>query len=276
MSTWDSDVPPPPMALSPAERRRAIWRFALLALGLLAGMAALVVARGVEHITHAGARALSPHVVRAYCRFFLRVIGLQVQAQGTPMRGRGALVANHASWLDIFVLNALTPAMFVAKSEVAGWPGIGPLARLTGTVFIRRDKREAQAQTHILAQEFRRGHRLVFFPEGTSTDSTLVLPFKPTLFQAFLAPDMPTGMEVQPVSLRYHAPEGTDPRFYGWWGGMEFATHFLRVLGQRPQGGVTVTCHSPIACTAKTTRKALAQQAEAAVQAGFAAAQARA
>jgi 1-acyl-sn-glycerol-3-phosphate acyltransferase len=160
---------------------------------------------------------------------------------------------------------------FVAKAEVAGWPGIGLLARMAGNVFIRRDRRDAAAQTALLAAEFRRGHRLVFFPEGTSTDSTLVLPFKATLFQAFLTEDMPRDMAVQPVSVRYFAPEGTDPRFYGWWGGMDFASHFLRVLGQGAQGGVIVICHAPIPCTAKTTRKALALQSEAAVRAGFSA-----
>jgi 1-acyl-sn-glycerol-3-phosphate acyltransferase len=269
MSRWDSAIAPPSTALTPAERRRAIWRLSILVLGLIVGLAALLLARAIEYITHAGARRISPFVVQGYCRYMLRVIGLRVIWRGTPMLGRGALVANHASWLDIFVLNALTPAMFVAKEEVAGWPGIGLLARMAGTVFIRRDRRDAQAQTRILAAEFRRGHRLVFFPEGTSTDSSLVLPFKPTLFQAFLAPGMPTGMAVQPVSLRYQAPACTDPRFYGWWGGMEFADHFLRVLGQTPQGQVTVTCHTPITCTPATTRKALALQAEAAVQAGF-------
>lgn len=269
MSSWDSSIPPPSTELSAAERRRAFLRLAVLALGLVPTLLALVLARMAEHVTHAGARRLSPRVMRLYCRFLLWVIGVGVELRGTVPMGRGALVANHASWLDIFVLGATAPVQFVAKSEVAGWPGIGHLARLVGTVFIRRDRREAQAQPGVLAAEFRRGHRLVFFPEGTSTDSTLVLPFKATLFQAFLAPDMPKGLAVQPVSLRYHVPESTDPRFYGWWGGMDFASHFLRILGQGRQGRVTVTCHPPVICAGQT-RKTLSSQCEALVRAGFA------
>lgn len=269
MSTWDSSDPLPSMVLTKVERRRAFRRFAVLSMGLVLGLLALVLARVVEQVTHAGARRFSPHVVQTYSRFLLWGIGLRCDLRGTPLAGRGAIVANHASWLDIFVLNALTPALFVAKSEVSGWPGIGFLTQIAGTVFIRRDRREAQAQTQILAAEFRRGHKLVFFPEGTSTDSTLVLPFKATLFQAFLAPAMPADMAVQPVSLRYHAPRGTDPRFYGWWGSMDFASHFLRVLGQKDQGHVTITCHAPIAFSPGMTRKVLAQRAEAAVHAGF-------
>lgn len=269
MSTWESPLAPPSMAITPSERWRAFRRFLVLVFGLLVGLIALAVARATEQITHAGARRHSPYVVQAYCRFFLWVIGLPVQLRGAVLTEQGALVANHASWLDIFVLNAKTPVQFVAKAEVAQWPGIGVLARLAGTVFIRRDRREAQAQTQVLAAEFRRGHRLVFFPEGTSTDSSFVLPFKATLFQAFLAPDMPRDMAVQPVSLRYHAPARTDPRFYGWWGGMDFAGHFLRVLGQADQGRVTVVCHPPIACRDVPNRKALALQSETAVRAGF-------
>jgi len=252
MSTWDSHIPPPDMGLTQRQRARAMLRFALLALGLVPALLALGLARAAETVIHSGARRFTPRVVQGYCRFLLWVIGLRSDCRGTVMAGDGALVANHASWLDIFVLNARAPVQFVAKAEVAGWPGIGLLARLAGTVFIRRDRRDATAQTRLLAAEFRRGHRLVFFPEGTSTDSTLVLPFKATLFQAFLAPDMPA-----------------DPRFYGWWGGMDFARHFLRVLGQARQGHVTVLCHAPIFCTPGATRKVLALQAEAAVQAGF-------
>ncbi|WP_367998774.1 lysophospholipid acyltransferase family protein, partial [Photobacterium sanguinicancri] len=54
------------------------------------------------------------------------------------MKQHGAVVANHSSWLDIFALNARKRIYFVSKAEVAKWPGIGWLARATGTVFINR------------------------------------------------------------------------------------------------------------------------------------------
>ena len=164
MSTWDSHIPPPDMGLTPRQRARAMLRFALLALGLVPALLALGLARAAETVIHSGARRFTPRVVQGYCRFLLWVIGLRSDCRGTVMAGDGALVANHASWLDIFVLNARAPVQFVAKAEVAGWPGIGLLARLAGTVFIRRDRRDATAQTRLLAAEFRRGHRLVFLP----------------------------------------------------------------------------------------------------------------
>jgi len=131
------------------------------------------------------------------------------------MVGSGAVVANHSSWLDIFALNASKRIYFVSKSEVAGWPGIGWLARATGTVFIARDRKEARGQIEVFRQRLSQGHKLLFFPEGTST---------------FFDDALRDGLSIQPVSVVYMAPKGLDPRHYGWWGDMEFGTHLLATL----------------------------------------------
>ena len=104
----------------------------------------------------------------------------------------------------------------------------------------------------------RAGHRLIFFPEGTSTDAVRVLPFKSTLFAAFWTHGLEHVMSIQPVTLVYHAPEGADPRFYGWWGEMDFASHLLATLARRRQGRVEVIFHDPVHVDAFPDRKALA------------------
>jgi 1-acyl-sn-glycerol-3-phosphate acyltransferase len=85
-------------------------------------------------------------------------------------------VANHAGWLDIFTLNAVQRVYFVSKSEVAAWAGVGVLARVTGTVFIDRQARQAAEQARMLQDRLAAGHRLLFFPEGTSSDARRVHP----------------------------------------------------------------------------------------------------
>ena len=115
-----------------------------------------------------------------------RAIGLRMSVRGTPMSHPGAVVANHSSWLDIIVLNAAKRVFFVSKAEVSSWPGIGFLANITGTVFIRRERRDSKLQKNLFQTRLGLGHKLLFFPEGTSTDSLRVLPFKSTLFAAFL------------------------------------------------------------------------------------------
>jgi 1-acyl-sn-glycerol-3-phosphate acyltransferase len=179
------------------------------------------------------------------------------------------VVANHVSWLDIFALNARKRVYFVSKSEVAGWPGIGWLARATGTVFIERNPARAREQTEVFEARLFAGHKLLFFPEGTSTDGLRVLPFKTTLFQAFFTDHLRDRMYVQPVSVIYSAPPGEASRFYGWWGDMEFGSHLVKTLAVRRQGAVRLVYHLPLRVADFPDRKSLAAQCEEAVRSGL-------
>lgn len=267
--TWTSDVPPPQGAIRLYAWPRVIWRATALGVLIVVGLGIKLLLRGVERPLFGLRRPMSPRITQAVCRMTLKVLQLPLHVQGQPMLQRGAVVANHASWLDIFVLNAADRVFFVSKAEVADWPGIGVLARATGTVFIRRDRRDAPQQKLLFEARLRAGHRLLFFPEGTSSDSRRVLPFKSTLFAAFFAPELRDILHIQPVSVTYHAPDGTDPRFYGWWGDMDFAGHLLRILAQRDQGRVNLVFHAPIAVADIADRKAMTLSCETAVRAGF-------
>ncbi|MGR3755628.1 MAG: lysophospholipid acyltransferase family protein [Tranquillimonas sp.] len=268
-AAWHSDTPPDAQAPRGAALLRAVAKGAAIAAVTFGGLTLLLLVRLVERPLFGMSRPVTPRITRTVCRAVLAIMGLRVVRHGVPMRGPGAVVANHSSWLDIFVLNAGDRVYFVSKSEVRDWPGIGWLARATGTVFIRRDRREAAAQRDLLSERLRLGHRLLFFPEGTSTDGSRVLSFKPTLFQAFLDQDPAIGMRVQPVSLRYVAPAGADARFYGWWGDMEFGPHLLRVLAAPRHGRVEVIYHPPVAVADHPGRKPLAAACEDRVRAGF-------
>ena len=166
------------------------------------------------------------------------------------------------------MLNAAKRIYFVSKSEVASWPGIGWLARATGTVFIERTPARAQEQTQVFQDRLLAGHKLLFFPEGTSTDGLQVLPFKTTLFQAFFAPKLRETLQIQPVSVSYIAPDGQDPRYYGWWGDMSFAQSLPALLSPARHGRGEVTYHEPLKVADFPNRKALAAAAEAQVRAG--------
>ncbi|OOY12297.1 1-acyl-sn-glycerol-3-phosphate acyltransferase [Thioclava marina] len=260
---------PDPKPLGTFDWARAIARGVIWGLVLLTGLVALLVLRLIERPIHGLARPWTPWITQMVCRMSLPILGMGYRVSGRPMNKIGAVVANHGSWLDIFALNACQRVYFVSKAEVARWPFVGWLARATGTVFIKRDPREAKAQQTLFEERIRAGHHLLFFPEGTSTDARRVLPFKPTLFQAFYSHGLDKVMQIQPVTVVYRPPEGEDPRFYGWWGDMEFGPHLLKVLAQRRQGSVEIVFHTPLSVADYPSRKELAWAAEAAVRAGL-------
>lgn len=113
---------------------------------------------------------------------------------------RGLIVTNHVSWLDVFVLNAVIPMRFVAKSEVRGWPVIGWLCARAQTLFIERGKARSAARVNTTMVELlQRGECLAVFPEGTTTDGAQVAHFHPSLLQPAIDADVP----VQAIALRY-------------------------------------------------------------------------
>lgn len=246
---------------------RVILRGGVLGGVTFGGLAILMLLRLIERPLFGNRRPVTPHITQFVCRCAFWIMGIGLRIQGRPMQQRGAVVANHASWLDIFALNAAQRVYFVSKSEVERWPGIGWLARATGTVFIARKSAEAKLQQGVFEARLREGHRLLFFPEGTSTDTLRVLPFKPTLFAAFYTHGMEHVMHIQPVTVIYHAPNGADARFYGWWGDMDFASHLKRVLAAPHHGSVDVILHDALAVDDFANRKALAAACEAVIRA---------
>lgn len=260
-ATWHSKDMPPGTPITAMGWVRCVLRAIPLIMLVFGGLAVLLLIRLVEGPLCKPRRPVTPYVTQFVCRSAFRILGIRYRIIGDPMISPGAVVANHSSWLDIFALNAGQRITFVAKQEVAGWAGIGWLARATGTVFVKRDRRQAQAQIEVFRDRLAADQKILFFPEGTSTDGRQVLPFKPTLFAAFLAPEL-AHMFVQAVTVRYCAGQGQDPRFYGWWGNMEFAPHLLATLAASPQGDVTVIYHDPVSVDAFTHRKALAKHLE--------------
>ena len=240
---------------------RLVLRMVPFVVLVFGSLGLLLLVRLIERPLWGEHRPWTPYLVQFVCRNGLRILGIRLTVVGKVMREKGAIVANHSSWLDIFALNARKRVYFVAKSEVANWLGIGTLARATGTVFIERSPKQARQHRDLLHRRLALGHKLLFFPEGTSTDGKRVLRFKSTLFEALRSAEADDTW-VQPVAVHYQAPIGADPRFYGWWGDMTFGRHLAQILATRNQGVVTVYYHPPLCVADYGDRKALAQACE--------------
>jgi 1-acyl-sn-glycerol-3-phosphate acyltransferase len=139
--------------------------------------------------------------VQAWAQRMLRILGIPLQVEGTPpAHGPVLLVANHLSWLDILVMHAARHCRFVAKADLRHWPLLGTLATGGGTLYIEREKRrDAMRVVHHMAESLQAGEIVAVFPEGTTGDGKVLLPFHANLIQAAISAHAP----VQPVALRF-------------------------------------------------------------------------
>lgn len=262
MNTWKEKSPPElgPIGL-PGKLMGSLRLFAFFTLTLFT-VGVFLLGRGLRRLLgrfivfHFGA-------ARLWSRICLRLFGLRLVVSGVPVSG-GSLVANHSSWIDIVALRSVRLIYFVSKAEVANWPGIGFLTRITGTVFIERRRSQAKVQEKMLRDRMASDQLLCFFPEGTSTDGLRVLPFKSSLFAAFFENGTGTELPIQPVSVRYRPAQnsGLPDNFYGWWGSMDFGSHLWDVFCRSRGGVVEVIFHPAISPRHFADRKQLADHSQ--------------
>lgn len=178
-------------------------------------------------------RRRAPYLMEHFIyRNVARILNMRVRVWGHVEESPSTLyVANHASYLDVPALGTVFKTLFVAKSEVAHWPLFGFLTRYYGTLYVERRAARAAVQKDVLREKLEEGWRILFFPEGTSTDGLVVLPFKSSLF-AIAEKPLPVGgyIHVQPVSVVFSAmsgiPAGRTLRpLYAWIGDMTLMKH---------------------------------------------------
>jgi 1-acyl-sn-glycerol-3-phosphate acyltransferase len=203
-------------------------------------------------------------LITRWSQRLLRMLAVHIDVRGnaqTGLPGNVLLVANHISWVDIFVLNALQASRFIAKAELKRWPLVGLLISGCGTLFIHRERRHhthrinADARTVLAA-----GDTVAIFPEGTTTDGTSLLRFHGSLLQ----PIIDAQGHVLPIAIRYVHPDGTTSIAPAYVGELSFLRSFWRVLGERTLiAQVTLT---PLLDTATRHRRELALAAETAIR----------
>lgn len=133
-------------------------------------------------------------------RGLLRILNISVRVEGRrPPDGRLLIVANHSSWLDILAIQSARASRFIAKAEIRDWPLVGAVSAGAGTLFIERtQRRDALRTVHRTAEALAAGDVVAVFPEGTTGDGSVLLPFHANLLQAAIAADA----QALPVGIR--------------------------------------------------------------------------
>jgi 1-acyl-sn-glycerol-3-phosphate acyltransferase len=163
-------------------------------------------------------------------RRLLPRLGVSYTAEG-KIPTSGLIAANHLSYYDILVFSAAAGCSFVSKAEVRDWLLFGPLARLAGTVFVRRQSAHRSAQAaEELTGCLRDGQPVTVFPEATTGDGTHLLPFRSTMFQAAID----AGVEVTPAAIGYGPlADGSVRMDVCFWGDMSPVPHALKLFSRR-------------------------------------------
>jgi 1-acyl-sn-glycerol-3-phosphate acyltransferase len=206
---------------------------------------------------------------RAWSLRMLQLCGMRlvVHNDGARLDEGVLVVANHISWIDIYVINAWRPTPFVSKAEIRKWPVVGWLAQQLGTVFIQREKRsDAKRIMHELANRLNAGELMCVFPEGTTSDGVQLMPFHANMFQAAVSASRP----VQPVCMMYEDAQGRQSTAPAYIGELSLGESLDALLRAGP-----LTAHvyvgAPLAPGAD--RRLLAAEAQASVGAALAALQ---
>jgi 1-acyl-sn-glycerol-3-phosphate acyltransferase len=197
----------------------------------------------------------------------LRLLGITLRVEGTPVAGAVLLVANHISWLDIMAVHAVCPhARFVSKADVKSWPLIPHLVDAAGTLYLERErKRDALRVVHAMAEALQAGDTVAIFPEGTTSDGQELLPFHANLLQAAIATETP----VQPVAIRFSDSTHAISRAVEFVGATTLAQSLWMVACG--DGLVVRVALLPPRAAAQADRRALAEQLRGDIAAALAA-----
>lgn len=204
-------------------------------------------------------------LTRRWCRRLVQLMQVEIRVDGSALGGDTVgnicYVSNHVSWLDIFVLNAVAPAQFIAKAELARWPIVGKLIRDTATIFVERARKTDTLRVNADAvAALRGGSCLLLFPEGTTGDGRDVLRFHASLLQ----PVVQAQGQVQAIALRYCDADGSTAQVVEYLGATTFAQSYWRVCGARSLA-VEVTVFPPLPA-AGARRRQLAAETEALIR----------
>jgi 1-acyl-sn-glycerol-3-phosphate acyltransferase len=214
-----------------------------------------------------------PHL---YHRAFCALVGVRIREVGIRTADTPVLIlSNHVSWLDICVIGALNPVVFIAKSEVARWPVFGWLAKLQRTIFIdRKARHKTGVATEEIAGRLLGGDAVVLFAEGTSSDGIRILPFRSALVgavhHALGTSTHHKAITVQPMSLAYVGFDGLPVgralrERVAWYGDADLIPHFIGVLASGAID-ITVSWGDAVAYDMTADRKQIARDAEQAVR----------
>ena len=166
------------------------------------------------------------NLIRSWSGRLLGILSVSLSVRGSLPQPKSLLVSNHVSWLDIYLINAVCPPRFIAKSEIRSWPVIGWLSEKTGVLFVERERRlDTGRMNSVIADAIASGDIVAVFPEGTTSDGTCLLSFKAPLLEPA------RSAMLHPAAIRYVKQSGETDTSVAYAGDTSFGESLWAVLG---------------------------------------------
>ena len=167
----------------------------------------------------------------------IKSLGITITAAGREHLKEGEnylIVANHVGYMDIVILQSLIHNnRFITHDGARGEDRVLNLIAKTANAYsIQRNLKNIRSELRAVTDILKNGFHLIFFPEGTSTDGSKILPFYPFFFTAGLK----AGKPVLPICIQYtkigEENFNTRNRDFICWYGEEpgFKEHLIRLL----------------------------------------------
>ena len=247
-------------------RLRAIRRSVIIVSVTGVSALSLVVSLPLKRVARRGQLRFRNAVFRFWGRVVSRTMGARVRVEGQPPAGAFFLVTNHQSYIDIPLLGSIVDAAFVAKADLRAWPLMGRAFQVADTIFIDRGRRRDVLRVmERMESSLERSLGVVLFPEGTTSDGSQVLRFKPSLLELPARQEAP----VRYASISYRTATGAPSTRDAvcWFGNAPFGPHFWQLVQLEHFEATVRFGPEPIAAG---ERKALADRLHHAISASFA------
>jgi 1-acyl-sn-glycerol-3-phosphate acyltransferase len=214
---------------------RAFFRIILFAVGTLL-LLPFHMAWNLPSVIFGRLMRYQGPIATLWFRYLLWLFGIKVHVvnKRNLSKKQKIYLSNHVSYIDILIMGAHFNGFFIAKSDIASWPIFGFLSKLSGTLFITRNRRYLNVQIELMKKHLNAKQSLILFPEGTTGNGHEILHFKSGLLNVLS--EVKKRPVLQPLSIRYTQINKktlvTQEEFdkVAWYGDMVLAPHLWQLL----------------------------------------------
>ncbi len=166
-------------------------------------------------------------LLQKFMKLCCRVMGVRIRFEGAYAgNAPKILIANHISYLDIFVIGSLFPTSFMGKLELESWPVLSHLGKFAQTVFVERTSVLSRLRALYAVKRTMHDSNYCIFPEGTTTSHAL--PSSRNWHRGHAILHEQTDDGIYCLGLNY-----SDQTDIAWVGDDSLVPHLLKLLARK-------------------------------------------